>query len=215
VVVQRKVSEILRLLRELYPHAKCELHFSSPFELLIATILSAQCTDQRVNMITARLFAKYQHPSDFVRAPLDEVESDIRSCGLYRSKARHIVACCRELCARHNCDVPGTIAELRTLPGVGRKTANVVASTAFNVPALGVDTHVYRVARRLGLTLARTPDKVELELCALLPREDWSTAHHLFIWHGRRICHARKPQCSLCSLSGWCDYQIGYKEASP
>jgi len=207
MVVTPKSSEILRLLRELYPHARCELNFSSPFELLIATILSAQCTDQRVNLITARLFAKYQHPLDYVHVALEELEGDIRSSGLYRSKARNIAACCRDLCAKYNCQVPATLLELNALPGVGRKTANVVAATAFNVPALAVDTHVFRVARRLGLAFGRTPEKVEQELCAKFPPEDWISLHHMLIWHGRRTCHARKPQCHLCRLSDWCDYQ--------
>jgi len=206
MVESPKIFEIFRLLRELYPHAQCELNFSSPFELLIATILSAQCTDRRVNLITKDLFAKYKHPSAYVEATLPELEGDIRSCGLYRTKAKNIVNCCRELCSRYECRVPVTIAELRSLPGVGRKTANVVAATAFHVPALGVDTHVYRLARRLGLAFGQTPEKVEQELCAKLPPEDWIAAHHLLIWHGRRTCHARKPDCAICPLANYCDH---------
>ncbi|MBS3937036.1 MAG: endonuclease III [Peptococcaceae bacterium] len=203
------LGQIIGLLRELYPHAKCELNFSSPFELLLATILSAQCTDARVNQVTPALFAKYAHPCELMQVAPVDLEADIRSCGLYRNKAKNIVNCCRELCLRHNGQVPETVEDLRSLPGVGRKTANVVANTAFNVPALGVDTHVFRVARRLGLTSAKTAEKVELELCALLSIEDWGPMHHLLIWHGRRICHARHPQCHLCPLRNLCPHHKG------
>jgi endonuclease-3 len=193
-------------LNELYPEARCELVFSTPFELLIATILSAQCTDERVNKVTPALFAKYPHPRDYTLVPPHVLEEEIRSCGLFRSKARNIIACCRELMDRFTGEVPNTIEELESLPGVGRKTANVVASNAFGIPAIAVDTHVFRVARRLGLATGSTTLAVEAELCQAFPQEYWSHMHHLLIWHGRRVCDARKPRCGECTVQGCCHY---------
>jgi endonuclease-3 len=201
---ERGWESIFNLLRQLYPDAHCELHFADPFQLLIATVLSAQSTDRRVNEVTAGLFAKYKSACDLLSVQQQELEAEIKSLGLYRHKARNILALCRVLCERFGGEVPRTIDELLVLPGVGRKTASVVVSNAFGVPALAVDTHVFRVARRLGLAKGKTPAAVEAELCSLLPQALWSEAHHRLIWHGRRVCHARSPQCKTCALLAVC-----------
>ena len=195
-----RVERILDGLMKLYPEAQAELHFSNPFETLVATILSAQCTDKRVNMVTARLFPKY--PDAFAMAQLtpEELEPMIRECGLYRNKAKNIVAASRALVEKYNGQVPSTRKELMELPGVGQKTAGVVLLAAFGDDQIPVDTHVFRVSRRIGLADANTPEKVELQLREVLPRDIWSHAHHLIIWHGRRCCHARKPECERCHL---------------
>lgn len=196
---------IIDELQKLYPDAKCELEHTNPFQLLIATILSAQCTDVRVNKVTPALFALYTSPAVIAVLPQAELEQHIKSCGLYHSKAKNIIACCQELCSKHGGEVPTSIEELEKLPGVGRKTANVVANNAFGVPAIAVDTHVFRVARRLGLASGNTPAKVEQELCALLPPSIWGKAHHLLIWHGRRMCSAQRPNCTTCPLVSYCE----------
>lgn len=195
------VSQVMAELEKLYPDARPELDFSNPFETLIATILSAQCTDKRVNMVTARLFPLY--PDAFAMAKLEpeELEPLIRECGLYRNKAKNIVAASRALVEQYNGEVPSTREELMKLPGVGQKTAGVVLLAAFGDPQIPVDTHVFRVSRRIGLADANTPEKVETQLRAILPEEIWSFGHHLIIWHGRRICHARKPECDRCPLA--------------
>lgn len=197
---------ILHQLRLLYPEAKCELVYSTPFELLIATILSAQCTDERVNKITPHLFAKYKHPLDYAFLPQSDLEEEIKSCGLFRSKASNIISCCKQLLDRHGGEVPQSTQELESLSGVGRKTANVVASNAFGIPAIAVDTHVFRVSRRLGLAQGDTPLMVERELCRAFAEDVWSELHHLLIWHGRRQCFARKPDCPECLLRDYCLY---------
>ena len=201
---QEKWEGVVRELRKLYPDARCELNFSTPFQLLLATVLSAQCTDVRVNEVTTRLFAKYTSAYDLLAVEQQALEEEIRSLGLFRHKARNIIALCRVLCERFAGDVPRTIAELMELPGVGRKTAGVVVNNAFGVPALAVDTHVFRVARRLGWTDAKTPFAVEEELRSLLPQELWGEVHHLLIWHGRRVCLARSPACARCALRVAC-----------
>ncbi len=188
----------------LYPDARCELNFANPFQLLVATILSAQCTDVRVNEVTARLFGKYKSAHDLVSAEQPVLEEEIRSLGLFRHKARNILALCRVLCERFAGEVPRTIEELMELPGVGRKTASVVVNNAFGVPALAVDTHVFRVARRLGWAHGKTPLVVELELRRMLPPALWGAVHHLLIWHGRRVCFARSPACGMCLLQVVC-----------
>ncbi len=188
----------------MYPDARCALDFTSPFELLIATILSAQCTDERVNMITPRLFPRYPTPQAMLSLTKEQLEDLIHDCGLFRSKAKNILGACEALVARHGGEVPRTMAALEGLPGVGRKTANVVLSNAFSVPAIAVDTHVFRVARRLGLASGQTPEKVERELRRRIPRRDWSQAHHWLIHHGRQICHARGPECLRCPLAPYC-----------
>ncbi|HBV88033.1 MAG TPA: endonuclease III [Desulfosporosinus sp.] len=191
-------------LQERFPDAQCELVFNSPFELLIATILSAQCTDDRVNLVTASLFAEANTPESILRLGQIALETKIRSLGLYHNKAKNILAACKELVENYYGQVPDDIESLRRLPGVGRKTANVVVSNAFGVPAIAVDTHVFRVAHRLGLAHEKTPEKVEQELMQIFPRDRWSLIHHLLIFHGRRICNARKPACVECPVNQVC-----------
>ena len=202
----RRAAQVMAALHTLYPEAKPELHFRNPFETLIATILSAQCTDKRVNLVTEKLFPLY--PDAFAMAKLtpEELEPLIRECGLYRSKAKNIVAACRALVEQYDGRVPDTRKALMALPGVGQKTAGVVLLAAFGDNQIPVDTHVFRVARRIGLADANTPEKVEAQLRDLLDRDIWSLGHHLIIWHGRRCCHARKPECGRCPLNdGLCE----------
>ncbi len=187
-----------------FPDAHCELLHHNPFELLIATILSAQCTDDRVNMVTRSLFAELKTPEDYLALGQEALQERIKSLGLFHNKAKNLLAMCQRLLEDYGREVPADLEELRKLPGVGRKTANVVASNAFGIPALAVDTHVFRVARRLGLAQGSTPEKVEEELKQVFAREHWSKAHHLLIFHGRRICAARKPQCPVCPLVDNC-----------
>ena len=196
-----RAALVMEALRQLYPEAKAELHFSNPFETLIATILSAQCTDKRVNMVTARLFPLY--PDAFAMAKLEPeaLEPMIRECGLYHNKAKNIVAASRALVEQYGGKVPSTRAELMKLPGVGQKTAGVVLLAAFGDDQIPVDTHVFRVSRRIGLADGNTPEKVEVQLRETLPRDIWSLGHHLIIWHGRRCCSARNPACERCPLS--------------
>lgn len=201
-----RAQEVMQRLEGLYPEARPELNFSNPFETLVATILSAQCTDKRVNLVTARLFPQY--PDAFAMAKLEpeELEPMIRECGLYHNKAKNIVAASRALVEQYGGEVPHTRAELMKLPGVGQKTAGVVLLAAFGDAQIPVDTHVFRVSRRIGLADANTPEKVEKQLREILPREIWSFGHHLLIWHGRRICSARKPECERCPLAdGLCE----------
>ena len=201
-----RAALVMEELKKLYPEAKPELNFRNPFETLIATILSAQCTDKRVNQVTARLFPEY--PDAFAMAKLtpEALEPMIRECGLYRNKARNIIAASRALVEQYAGQVPNTREQLMALPGVGQKTAGVVLLAAFGDAQIPVDTHVFRVSRRIGLSDGGTPEKVEAQLRALLPREIWSYGHHLIIWHGRRCCHARKPECERCPLSdGLCE----------
>jgi len=197
--------KILEVLAKTYPDAKCELNFSTPFELLVATILSAQSTDKRVNMVTERLFAKYNTPEAFAVLPYETLEEEIKEIGLYRNKAKNIIEMSRRLLEEHDGQVPRDREVLEKLPGVGRKTANVVISNAFDIPAIAVDTHVFRVAGRLGLVRdARTPLETEKQLMRNIPREQWSKAHHWLIHHGRRVCHARNPRCGECPLLCLC-----------
>lgn len=198
------MGKILDALEADLPGARIALDFGTPLELLIATILSAQCTDKRVNMVTPALFARYRGAADYASASEAELEGYIRTCGLYRSKARNIIAACRRIVAEHGGEIPGTMEELSALPGVGRKTANVVLANAFGQPRLAVDTHVGRVARRLGFTTHGDPDKIELDLYKVIPVERRSAAHHLLIWHGRKTCHARTPACGACPVAEWC-----------
>jgi len=197
-------KSMLRLLEDTYPDAHCELNFSNPFELLIATILSAQATDKKVNQITERLFRNYKTPEDFLTLSLSEMEKAIKELGLYHNKAKNILATCRILVEKYQGEVPHDLEALIELPGVGRKTANVVLSNAFGIPALAVDTHVLRVSNRLGLAIGTNPDSIEKQLMSLIPREKWSHAHHLLIWHGRRTCAARNPRCQDCTLLSLC-----------
>ena len=197
-----RAAGVMAALQALYPEAKPELNFRNPFETLIATILSAQCTDKRVNMVTARLFPQY--PDAFAMAKLtpQELEPMIRECGLYHNKAKNIVAASRALVEQYDGKVPSTRAELMKLPGVGQKTAGVVLLAAFGDDQIPVDTHVFRVSRRIGLADGNTPEKVETQLREILEPAIWSHGHHLIIWHGRRCCHARKPECERCPLNG-------------
>ena len=197
-------AKILELLFELYPDAGPELNYSNAFELLIAAILSAQCTDKRVNIVTADLFRRFPDAESFAQLTPEELEPYIKTCGLYRSKARSIVGACKILVSKYGGEVPHTREELTELPGVGRKVANVVLSNAFGIPAIAVDTHVFRVANRLGLADASTVDKTEKQLMENIPQDKWSIAHHLIIFHGRRVCSAQKPKCEACALSPYC-----------
>jgi endonuclease-3 len=201
-------QEMLSILEECYQGTSTALDYSSPFELLIAVVLSAQCTDVRVNIITARLFPEYNTPSKIRAMGLEKLEETIRDCGLYHSKARNIMATCDILCREYDEKVPETFEELVTLPGVGRKTANVVLSQLFNIPAIAVDTHVFRVSNRLGLAKGDTPLVVEEGLMKAIPRNKWSDAHHWLIWHGRKVCKARKPECNTCALVALCPSKI-------
>ena len=204
-ILQARTKRIIAGLRKTYPDAHCELTYSNPLELLIATILSAQCTDKRVNMVTAELFKKHRNAADFANAPLAELERDIKSTGFFRNKAKNIQACCRKLLERHGGAVPGTMEELIHLDGVGRKTANVVLGNAFGVNVgVVVDTHVARLSQRLGLTKQKQPEKIEEDLMKLVPRGQWTLLSHWLIWHGRRRCDARRPDCARCEIRKLC-----------
>lgn len=200
-----RLRKIIARLRETYPDAHCELNFTNPLELLVATILSAQCTDKRVNLVTTGLFRKHRSAADFANADLRQLEADIRTAGFYRNKAKNIQACCRKLVERHGGQVPKTMDELISLDGVGRKTANVVLGNAFDTNVgVVVDTHVARLSQRLGLTRKKDPEQIEQDLIALVPRDQWTLFSHWLIWHGRRRCSARKPECTHCELRAWC-----------
>jgi endonuclease III len=203
---QKRVKEIIKILSKEIPDSKIALKFSNPFELLIATILSAQCTDIKVNQVTADLFKKYRSAKDYAEATLGELEEDVRPTGFYRNKAKSIQKCSQELMARFNGKVPRTIEELVTLPGVGRKTANVILGNAFEVPGIAVDTHVQRVSQRIGLTENQDPVKIEFDLMEVVPHEKWTHFSSLLIWHGRKTCVAKKPLCEICPIRKLCDY---------
>jgi len=199
-----------KALAEAYPDAHCELDFTTPFELLVATILSAQCTDKRVNEVTPTLFARYPKPSDYAAADRAEVEDIIRSTGFFRAKTDSLIKLGQALEERFDGEVPGRLTDLVTLPGVGRKTANVVLGNAFGVPGITVDTHFGRLSRRFGWTEEDDPVKVEHEVGALFPKREWTVLSHRLIWHGRRICHSRKPACGACPVARWCpSYGLG------
>jgi endonuclease-3 len=200
----KRARLILKRLKKAYPDAHCELDFKTPFQLLIATILSAQCTDKSVNAATPALFAAYPDAQALSRAPQKRVEALIKSIGLYRNKSKNIIAASNILMARHGGKVPQAMEDLVELPGVGRKTANVVRFNAFGLPGLPVDTHVLRVGKRLGLFESENPVEVEAQLGALIPKKDWGMCSHWLIWHGRRICAARSPNCQACTLKDLC-----------
>ena len=202
-------QEILTLLERMYPDAAPALKFRSPYELLVAVILSAQCTDERVNKVTDVLFAQYNTPEKMLALSQEELEKYIYSCGFYHNKAKHILSASRDILEKYHGEVPATLEELRTLAGVGRKTANVVYAVAFHGDAIAVDTHVFRVANRLGLAKGNTPEKVEEGLCAVIPKHLWSKAHHWLIFHGRRVCHSQRPDCEHCPLAPLCEYYAG------
>jgi len=199
-----RIREVLRVLKSTYPDAQCALDFANPYQLLVATILSAQCTDKRVNLVTPALFARYPDPVAMAEADDAELIELIRSTGFFRNKAKSLVAACRDIVALHKGEVPGTLDALVGLHGVGRKTANVVLGNAFGVPGITVDTHLGRVARRLGLTRQDDPVKVEVDLMEVVPERDWTDFSHRMIHHGRALCAARKPKCEACPLAPLC-----------
>ncbi len=202
----KDIPAILDVLHRTYPKADCTLDFSSPLELLVATVLSAQCTDERVNQVTKGLFKKYRRAADYANAPPAELEEDIRSTGFFRNKAKSLKSCAAELVAAHSGEVPDSLEELVELPGIGRKTANVILGAAFNTPGIVVDTHVGRITQRIGLTQQRDPVKIEFDLMEQIPREKWTVFSHQLIQHGRKICKARKPRCTECPLLEHCDF---------
>lgn len=200
-----RTAAIIYKLQNTYPNARCELNYSSPLELLIATILSAQCTDKQVNIVTSYLFKKYRTASDYIEVHLEELQNDIKRIGLFRNKSKSIQKCCRSLIENHGGSVPANMKSLIALAGVGRKTANVVLGNAFNInEGVVVDTHVARLSNRLGFTLEKTPEKIEFNLQKLVPRNDWTMFSHWLIWHGRRRCSARNPDCSVCEIAELC-----------
>jgi endonuclease-3 len=210
----RRARRINKILAETYPDAHTELDFTTPLELLVATILSAQCTDQRVNMVTPAVFARYPDAAAYASADRAELEQMIQSTGFFRAKTNSLIGLGHALCDRYHGEVPGRLKDLVTLPGVGRKTANVVLGNAFGVPGITVDTHFYRLARRFGWTTATDPEKVEAEVGALFPRKDWTMLSHHLIWHGRRTCFARNPACGACPVAGLCP-SFGEGETDP
>ena len=206
-----RLKKIIAALDRTYPEAHCELNHADPLELLIATILSAQCTDKRVNIVTKELFKKYRSASDYANAPLAELKQAVKTTGFFRNKAKNIQTCCRKLIVRHGSRVPCSMEELTQLDGVGRKTANVVLGNAFGINVgVVVDTHVTRLSQRLGLTKQKTPEKIEPELMALVPQKQWTLFSHWLIWHGRRRCAARRPDCEGCEIKKLCP-RLGVK----
>src|ERR1035438_1496563 len=208
-----RVRKLMAGLKQVYPDAHCELDHTNPLELLVATILSAQCTDKRVNLVTAGLFKQYRSATDYAQAPLPELERAIKTTGFFRNKAKSLKNCCQALVEKHAGQVPRTMEELTQLGGVGRKTANVVLGNAYSINfGVVVDTHVARLSHRLGLTKETAPEKIEQELMKLVPQEQWTMFSHWLIWHGRRRCYARNPDCSGCEIKGVCP-RIGVPEA--
>ena len=201
-----EVLKVIEILKTTYPDAKCELDHETPFQLLIATILSAQCTDVRVNKVTNRLFQKANSPQEIIDLGIDDLKDEIKECGLFNNKSKNITLCCNDILNKYQGKVPGTLEELTGLAGVGRKTANVVLSNAFDVPAIAVDTHVFRVSNRIGIVKAKNVDLTEKQLMKKIPKELWTLSHHLLIFHGRRICIARGPKCEICPVNEHCRY---------
>lgn len=203
-VTREKAELIHQKLKQLHPNAKIELDFSNPLELLVATVLSAQCTDKRVNIVTRELFKKYRQPSDYLAVPEEEFANDIRSTGFFKTKARNIRAAMQKIISDYGGKVPDTLEALTSLPGVGRKTANILLANAFATPAIAVDTHVARVSQRLGLTQNTDPDKIEADLARLFDRKLWSSLNRIMVFHGRYVCQARRPLCDKCTLQDLC-----------
>ena len=201
-----QTKEILKELARLYPEAKPALQYKTPYELLVAVILSAQCTDERVNKVTAELFKEHNTPQTMLELTQEQLEKYIFSCGFYHNKAAHILSASRDIIEKFNGKVPSDHAQLKTLAGVGQKTANVVYAVAFGGDAIAVDTHVFRVSNRLGIAEGNTPEKVEKGLNEAIPKSDWSKAHHWLIYHGRRVCHSQSPDCLNCTLNKMCKY---------
>jgi len=204
LALKRRARRINTELAALYPDAHCELDFTTPLELAVATILSAQCTDKRVNEVTPVVFARYRSAGDYAAADRDELETLIYPTGFFRNKAKSIIGLGQALCDKHGGEVPHTMAELFALPGIGRKTANVILGNAFGIPGLTVDTHFGRLARRFAWTAEEDPVKVEFAVAELIPKADWAVLSHRLIWHGRRVCHSRKPACGACVLARSC-----------
>lgn len=204
VTEKAEICEWIRRLEETHPDAAIALHFSTPLELLVALILAAQCTDERVNEVTRTLFRTYRSARDYADAPQEKLEAEIRPTGFFRNKAKAIRACCKELVDRFGGKVPPRLEDLLTLPGVGRKTANIILGNAFGQAAIGVDTHVKRLSNRMGFSRQSDPDRIEEDLCAIVPREKWVRFCHLLQFHGRRICTARSPKCAACPVEDLC-----------
>ncbi len=202
----KDAQQSLRILSELYKDARPALHYATAYELLIAVILSAQCTDERVNKVTAELFKEHNTPETMLLLSQEQLEKYIFSCGLYKSKAAHILSATKDIVERFGGQVPESFSDLKSLAGVGQKTANVVSAVWFDKDAIAVDTHVFRVSNRLGLAEGGTPEKVEEGLCRVIPKEKWSRAHHWLIYHGRRVCHSQRPDCEHCTLAHLCKY---------
>jgi len=202
--LKQRARKIVSILKKEYPESRIALNFSSPLELLISTILSAQCTDERVNIVTSSLFKKYRTAEDYIKVSSKELEKDIRSTGFYKNKAKSIKKCCQMLVEKHGGKVPSTMDELLELGGVGRKTANVILGNAFGFPAIAVDTHVKRLSQKLCFTDKENPDKIEFDLMEIIPKEDWTQFSHLLMSHGRKICIARKPRCGECCVRELC-----------
>jgi endonuclease-3 len=205
---KRKIAEIISVFDELYPDAECSLSYKDPLQLLIATQLAAQCTDARVNIVTKTLFKKYRDVYDFARADLSELEQEIKSTGFYRNKALNIKKCCNMIIDEFGGVVPGDMESLLRLPGVGRKTANLVLGDIFGVPGIVVDTHAKRLSNRIGLTKNEDPTKIEMDLMKIIPKESWSKFCHQLVYHGRAVCDARKPKCEECKIKEYCNFGI-------
>ena len=203
----KKIEEIIELLKEMYPDATCSLDFKTPFELLVAVCLSAQCTDERVNKTTPFIFEKYNTPKDFANASLEDLEVLVHPCGFYKNKSKNLKAAGKKILSDYNGNVPQTIDELIQIPGVGRKSANVIMLEAFNNPqGIAVDTHCKRIANRLGLSFESEPNKIEQDLCNIIPKEYWKDVNHIFMWHGRNLCTSQNPKCENCKLNKYCNY---------
>ena len=209
--MKANTKKIIEILKETYPDAGCELNYDTPFQLLVATILSAQTTDKKVNEITESLFQEYPDLDSFLTLSTEELENRIRKIGLYRNKAKNIYMMCRQLKENFNGEVPDTMEGITSLSGAGRKTANVVLSNAFDIPAIAVDTHVFRVSNRIGLAKSESVLEVEKQLQKEIPKKEWTLMHHLLIFHGRRCCIARNPKCTECPLNEVCKYENKYK----
>lgn len=211
---KEKVIKIIEILKKTYPDATCSLDFKTPFELGIAVMLSAQCTDERVNKTTPYLFEKYKKPEDYMNASLEEIEEIIKPCGFYKNKAKNVLGYAKMIVEKYNGKMPETMEELVKLPGIGRKSANVIMLEAFNNPeGIAVDTHAKRIANRIGLSKEKDPLKIEQDLIKLIPKEYFKDVNHLLVWHGRNICNARKPECDKCPIRNYCKFykkeQIG------
>lgn len=204
--LKHKAKKIATILFRLYPEATCSLNYEKPLELLIATILAAQCTDARVNIVTRELFSKYTSVYDYAGADPEELEQDIKSTGFYRNKAKNIIGCCNKLIKDFGGNIPNNMDDLLSLPGVGRKTANVILGNVYGIPGIIVDTHCKRLSNRMGLTGNEDPQKIEFELMEIIPRKDWTSFSNSLVYHGRAICDARKPKCEQCSVAQYCDF---------